>query len=894
MADKEPQIVLDTILEIPETDNHRIHADYIDAALKMPPNLASKWVKSEEKWLRKQNWLFDILPIKYGPLISHLASGGEQSTVIMLCSSLLRFNPNPELPRETEFQGHKMTFPKEPIPLVSSYYFNEILTNNIPDVVNLVGVKAITMLKYILSHALSIDLNNLPKEYQDHSYIWRPAIEDNSQNHDRDLKENLVVAIRNGCEQIVNADESQLPDVINLLEKHNLPIFKRIALHLLRTVGGKNNLNIIKANLLDSELFSNHDERHEYSLLLKEFFHTLSKQERNEILSWIEEGPKYLEESDDLKKDDKLRYLKIWQRDRLTLIQDNLPNNWQDRFQQLINEFGKKEHPDFEIYGSGIRTGPNSPLSEEELSKMSVDDLIAYFQSWIPPQDFMTASPEGLSREISGMIEQNPEKYAEEAHRFAISAPTYVNGVISGFEHALRKNKTFEWEKVLLLCEWIVNQSDEIVERFDMASEHEADPDWGWTRKSVASLFRSGLSNDEFGLRFEDRDMIWKILNPLTNDADPSIDTKETYEESSFMDPANKSINTVRGEAMHAVMQYALWIYRNKSKTLNNTEFEFSMSKDIPEAQKVLEFHLDKDNDSSLAIHSVYGQWIPHLYLLDTNWTDENIINVLPLDETRFAYYKTAWDTYLVFCEPYNNILKSLEGYYKRAIYRLGDDEKKHRHKDPERRMCDHLMTFYFRGLLDLDETGGLLGYFFSNAPDELRGYALESTGRILLERKIIQDTDEFTKRMQHLWESRFSIIKKQKSAKDFKCELGSFAWWFASGKFGVKWSLQTLIEVLLEYSNIDSIFEHQDIIVKRLAELSEDTDNVDNTLKCLEEISRMKGKGWEIYTWEDDAKVILNNALDNQDNEIQKRAKDLINYFGTLGRWTFRDILPK
>lgn len=896
IAEQDPGLVLETILNIPETDNHRIHADYVDGVLKMSPELASKWVMmKEEKWLRRQTGTFDLLPMKYGPLISHLAKGGENKSVVSLCSALLRFTPNPEVSREFEFQGEKMTFPKEPIPLVKDYYFNKILTDNIPDVIELVGTQAITMLMYILAESLSIDLNNPSENDQEHSY-WRSAIEDHEQNSGRKIKGEIVAAIRNGCEQLIQSGKNNLLEIVSLLEEHNLSILRRISLHLLRTCSTEADIEIIKAHILNKNSFSNIDERHEYSLLIQKYFNRLENLEQSAILGWIDEGPDYLRDPNanaDLTDEQKFNQFGAWQRDRLTMIRDDLPKEWQNNFEKLLNKYGENDHPEFDMYSYGGFTGPNSPLSIDELSSKNVDELIEYIKTWVPPKGFMEASPEGLSRAISGMVEQNPVKYAVEANKFKLSAPTYVNGIISGFEQALRKNNLFDWQNVYDLCRWVVGQSDEIDERYDISIDDEADPDWGWTRKSVASVLDIGLSNDEYGMSIDDKETIWNILIKVTRDPDPA-DTAESYEDSAFMDPATKAINTVRGEAIHAVKRYALWNYRIKTKEANGEKVKFSFSVDIPEVKEVFDHHLNKENDPSLTIHSIFGQWIPHLLLMDEEWTKENISRILPDEMEMEDYYTVAWDTYLNFCQPYDTVFIHIRDQYERAINRLENYSKKESRRDPYERLCIHLMSFYFRDDSNEHRTEELIDLFFSKAPDESRGYSLDYIGRILLKRKSIVDTKEFNIRMRKLWQRRFRFIRKQQNLHEYEGELTAFAYWFASGKFNVRWSLKIVREVLNMLISFGTGYGDADIIVKRLAELSDNPEINNIVLDCLERVSKLNNDAWEIYNWEGDAKVILGNAISSDDIHIQRRAKDIINYFGTIGIWSFRELLPK
>ena len=90
------------------------------------------------------------------------------------------------------------------------------------------------------------------------------------------------------------------------------------------------------------------------------------------------------------------------------------------------------------------------------------------------------------------------------------------------------------------------------------------------------------------GISIDLREQVWTIINTLTEDEEPTVEFEiERAKEGSF-NPATASINTVRGEAMHAMMYYVMWVKRNieaKVEGKENTPFSFDI---IPEARKVL------------------------------------------------------------------------------------------------------------------------------------------------------------------------------------------------------------------------------------------------------------------------------------------------------------------
>jgi hypothetical protein len=107
---------------------------------------------------------------------------------------------------------------------------------------------------------------------EDFSQHWRQAIEEHPQNfRSSGLKAELVRAVRDTAEQIVQRDPLLLAEVIRILEHKGefWKVFRRIALHLLR-VAPDAPFDIVRTRLLNRSLFESADTRHEYVLLEKQ------------------------------------------------------------------------------------------------------------------------------------------------------------------------------------------------------------------------------------------------------------------------------------------------------------------------------------------------------------------------------------------------------------------------------------------------------------------------------------------------------------------------------------------------------------------------------------------------------------------------------------------------
>ena len=844
MAKHKPELIARIILEMEDTENVAVLEDLVDAALSMPPEISAQLAEKAKKWAEVP---FLFLPEKIGKLMAHWAKGNRIQEAMDLAQTLLDVFPEE---REIDFE-EPFSLPPEPRARFDAWLYEQILKDHYPELVKASGLPALELLCDLLEKAIQFSPH---QDAEDFSYIWRRAIEDHPQNIGHTVKDALVSAVRDAAELLVKSGQASIKEVVETLERRKWKVFRRIALHLLRLFPEQAQALIV-ARLTDQDLFEDFNIQHEYALLLRENFPRLNEEEKQKILGWIEEAPREL-----------IQQREQWQLRRLAWIgQENLPTDWQKRYQELIAKYGKPEHPEFPFYIAQEDT--ISPKTPEELKAMSVEEIVEFLKNWEPPTGVLFGpSPEELGRVLQEVVAEDPQRFAKEAEKFKGLDPTYVRALISGLEGAIKRQKSFEWSPVLKLCRWVIEQPREIPGRKVEIME-------------IAYLFLTAFEGEKGNVPFELREEIWDILKPLTDDPDPTPKDEERYR-GSTMDPATLSINTVRGTAMHAVIQYALWVRRHLEKQPDATERLSRGFDEMPEVREVLEAHLDINRDPSLTIRSVYGQWFPWLVLLDRNWSEKWKAQIFPLDAESKEYFDATWNTYIIFCQPYYNVFQILHDVYAHAVDQISQHEVRFRYlADPDRRLAEHLMAFYWQGKVDLEDP--LFVSFWENASDSLRAHAIEFIGRSL------QYTDEpipneIIERLKKLWNERFSQAKRD-FAKHEK-EVAAFGWWFISNKFDKKWALDNLLESLELAHNIDPTYD----VLQTLAEISE--IDLSKSLKCLKIIAESDHNGLNIYTSSKSIEKILTLALNNP--STRKEAEKIINYLGSRGFLGFRNLL--
>lgn len=889
MAPSVPEVVLDVILKMPETENVRVHEDLANAACAMPPELAACWARKEAGWIRSQQHLYLLLPEKLGELVSHLARGGQIEAALELAWSLLTIFPDPRVIGEVD-EDDTFRISPEPRARFDTWYYEQILKKYIPDLVTAADVDALTLLCGLLEDAIRFSRRHKEDDGpEDYSYIRRPAIEDHDQNRGHGLSGLLVSAVRDTAEALM---ETKGKAALEIVEGRHFKVFKRIGLHLRRKwpeVDPEGTASLVA----DPTIFYDIHLHHEFFHLLHERFNRLPLKAQQAYLALVAQGTdaeRWLdlrehESGHRPSEEEGKRYVRHWQYTKLSPPEEFLDQEWRQRFDALKQEFGELDHPDFHFYLGPVWTGPTSPKRVEDIRSVSIEELISFLETWQPSGDPMSPSAEGLGRELTSLVASEPERFAAEARRFQDLDPTYVGALFWGLLKGAKKAGTFLWAPVLDLCDWVVNQSQEIPER---EGEYvHTGGGWGSTRRAIASLLSSGFELGTAEMPFSLRTASWEVLNPLTDDPDPTPGYEARYGGSN-MDPATLSINTTRGEAMHAVVRYALWVRRHLKEAPSGKERLAQGFDEMPEVLEVLDHHLDPDSDPALAIRAVYGQWFPWLVLLDPHWAAQSVTRIFPTEETLRELRDAAWETYITFCAPYDNAFDLLREEYRRAVERIGTASgERQRLTDPDRRLAEHLMTLYWRGKLSLDEPDGLLMRFYAKASDSLCSHALAFVGRSL-HRTEEEVASQILDGLKVLWERRLNVARTVTPPTSHTAELAAFGSWFVSAKFDDAWAIVQLEEALKLAVSV----EPDHLVVERLATLAAVMPA--HAVECLSLIIEADKEGWHIHGWREHMRTILSSVLQSTDNTARQAAVDLVHRLGARGHLGFRNLVSK
>lgn len=885
MASEAPQEVAAVIEALPPTDNVRVLMDMAEAVVAMPPEVVVSLVPKVIAWLGREYLL--LLPDRLGKLIGKLAAAGQPDAALEVTAALLRLEPG--MARSVE--GTDVVLPPDPRPRFEPFEYQRILTAILPDLVSAGGVRTLDLLCDLLTDAIRLArINDQDAGSDDFSYIWRPAVEPSNQNHHNDVKDALVDAVRDAAEQLVKSDPGQLEPIVGRLESRT-SMFGRVALHLL-SLYAPSGSQLVANRLLDAELLYGTTRYHEYWHLLRGRFKDLSSDQQNALLGQIAAGPTfYREKADEEMSEADLRLrIEAWQWRVLAAVKDDLPVDWADRYRLLVAPRGESEHPDFLSYIGSMWSGPTSPTNASQLEAMTTDEIVKMLRTWQPTGDWRSPTPEGLGRDLSAAIRAQPERFAIDANKFRGLDPTYVRSLLWGLREAVANKASIEWPAVLELSAWALDQPRNLPGREDKFGD--VDPGWGWTRKTIADLVGIGFGGGPAEIPYDLREAVWAVLEPLTEDEEPTPEYEERYGGSN-MDPMTLAINTVRGEAIDAVVHYALWVHRHIEKASNAAERLAHGFDEMPEVRAVLDRHLDREREPALAVRAMYGRWFPWILLIDRGWATDQLADIFPPDPADQRYWEATWEAYISFCQPYDEPFAVLQEEYRRAISRLGQfpPERRQPHGVASR-LADHLMTMYWRGKIDF-EPRGLLDAFYAQADDDLRGWAMASIGRGLqtLDQAggpptPVSVESEVVERLKKLWARRLAAAQSATERRQHSKEMSEFGWWFTSQVFDESWAIDQLVAALRVSGRVES----SHLVLGRLAGTAERHPR--QTIEALRLMIRGDTEGWTVLGCHDELTNVLRTVLTAGDQEVRAAAVDLVHELGARGHRQYRDLL--
>lgn len=832
---------------LPDTDNVRVHEDVVRVALQLPADMAVRLAKMELAWWQTHNGPTLTYPRRLAALALHLYEGDQRSLARTILWGLFETSAGARDGGSLRDRLRGRMGPWE---------YSEALEEVTRGLLAHDAQEALAFTLKLLAQAVG-QLGEDGGRFS--SRIWRASIAPHAQNRRETILDALIDVARDVA---VSAAVSlgDFVDVLRALERYDSPLFARLKLHVLLELGDPALAEVASVLSTRAQLHDL-DSWHEIGELLRARFGQLTPEDQERVVAAILAGPTDARYDGQEERDERLA---AWRYRQLALIEDNLPAALRPDFDALRQRFGELEHPTFLSYSTSW-TGPSSPLTVDAILDLSIVELESYLRTWEAPVSFGPApSPEGLGRVLAEAVQQAPERFAEWAPRLRVLDPTYVRAVLQGLSQATKAQKTFKWDHVLDLGQWVLEQPRGGT---GPPLDLERDPGWAWARKAVAEVISAGLEGAEPAIPIELRDRVWQVLSTLEQD---ERRTHGDEDESDEMDPATRSLNVPHGEALHAIVRYVLWVERKTDNFLDLSS--------APEARGVLEQQIEAPSRVSQA---VFGMWLAQLVRIDPTWVEAHVHRIFPNEQAAHALFDAAWSAYVVFTRPWLGVFDVIGNAYATATERVGQSQDSAPLGDPpDERLGEHLVWYVAMNAVAVDDDT-LFAVYWARADPELRGRTAGFLGRMFDQSEAVPD--DVVDRIQTLWAW---LMSHTSEARD--TVLSQFGWLMSTGVLDDAWLLEQARNLLDERIHLDPDFAVWNGLRRAVAAHPRDA------MVVLRGMVQTDARGWSIVGAEEELREVLSEALESADNEATAIAFETINLLGARGHVSYGDLLRR
>ncbi len=866
----------EAIVEIAEqirTQNPSVFLDLVRVAQRIPPAHAVRMVPLAVRWADEGMEIGqDVVS-----LAIYLAQGNQWGGALALVELILS-------PREQEIS-------QSAVAKAEKYFVQWFIERELILFLRQRPLEILDIVQRNLERALEIE-----GQGEDAASIgWRPAIEPHEQNWGfGEIRDLLVDAAVQTLAYIIKNMPAQGRTRVETYLRHPRSIFRRLAIHSIRT-NATLWPDLVKDLFVDERYLDdkeNYHVYHEYWMLMNEAFSSLPVSIQDDFVKrLLEKLPSELMESQML-----YHVQRRWVLRQMWAIKDFLRSDEHRKvLAELVSAYGEPDHPPFLSYSSSF-VGSRSLKTVEELVNMSPEEILAELRKELPFEDFDKPSQEGLADVLRAAVVKAPGHFASIAPKLfgPEIPPIYTYHALWGFREAW-KESDFDWEAVLELCE-MVSQTRE--QEPDGGEPLDMKPGYWMTtyasaRSAVAALLEAGVIRDEKAIPSGLLPRVRDILIVLADDPNPSPEyEQERIAERVPYDVLTIALNVTRGQAIEALLHYALHVARTSSQEQEQAPKPRSRMED--KVRDKLTEKLDKRVDPSLAVHSLFGKYLPNLHYLDKEWLNSNLERIFPRRPEMANYWEAAWDGYMFrgdfFGYLYSGMLKP---YYRHALEQIAQGEHGKAGSGFSRgRLARHLAALYWRGIGTLENDGSLTVLFFDSAPDELRATFIGGVGVALGEVKPGANSAEWL-RARTLWETRFRTIAKEileqgELPTEYIAELSAFIRWVPFIPENVEdfYSMIRIAALVSDEGDVNELIEFLSSVAVNHAPFA---------VSLLEELLTHGNRGpWFLRAGHIVGHVrnILDAAIKSGDDKAKSCAVRVINLFGERGDERNRDLL--
>jgi hypothetical protein len=347
----------------------------------------------------------------------------------------------------------------------------------------------------------------------------------------------------------------------------------------------------------------------------------------------------------------------------------------------------------------------------------------------------------------------------------------------------------------------------------------------------------------------ERRDQLGKLLGKFSTGFDTWLDSgKSTVTPS---DPLTDAINTTRGRALEALVQYALWIRKQSGDS--------KFCDPLKEVRAVMDERFESHPALVPAEYAQLGRLFPFLQHLDRDWSSR--VKDQVFKNPGSAGWQSAFGTFIVFTEPNIGSLELLRTHYEYAVANITIwlREGARSQHDFLLRLGHHLFVNYLWGHDSLAGPGSLLKQFYDGVSVEVCGALMQYVGQSL------QNSPD----LDSIRIGKCTAFFERRLNNANPTELASFASWLDANCLNVSWRLKNFIATLRMIDSRDRI---STLVIASLRKLLE--KDPDLVVEAFAELVRPGFSGSDFYFDKDEVMPILKAGYMSHNQSTQRLAQ--------------------
>lgn len=494
---------------------------------------------------------------------------------------------------------------------IDDYWLKQIVDNYATELGAKAGLPAIK----VFEDGLRVIFSDKRRIYG--STLWRPAIENNSQNVDyRGRPENrFVEGMRNALAGWVETKPDEAVEYIKSALRDDAEIVRRIAVHTV-TEHFEFLRDTFEASI-NPELFTS-GLRHELYRLLKERFDALSQSAKANVISSLRAIPK---PKSGKEPDRRLRYT---QREWLTAIKDQPEAaEW---FAELSTDpalGAPTDHPDFMSYHETWSGPGQTPFGEESLVTFAEDGtIIDRLNGFKEENSWKGPTLGGLVAALEAAVAASPNTFLPLLSDFHRAAIPFQHAVISGFKRVFdpstEKKPPFDWSVAwpALMTYFAECLNDEAFWASKAEENINLVPTRSWMTRLIADFLEAGTKSDKTAYPPALLPQGWELIRILLE--------RTPDEKVNLTDPMIHALNTEKGRAIGAMYNHALRVCRVAQQN------EQSLRETWTALEPVFDAEIAKCHDANFEFSTLSASYIANIDYMSREWLTANVTHLFP------------------------------------------------------------------------------------------------------------------------------------------------------------------------------------------------------------------------------------------------------------------------